>query len=232
MEVIFQAPDRAAKSNKIRASSKLKPLPQKEVEVISQELTAAENEYKKAIEQKNKNAYQDYCSNLSHPKNLAKVPRTKRKPWEELNVLRKPDGSYTEDSEETLNVLASEHFPDSEKENITHHTPRKSTSVEDAKTISKILNSARMDRVVNKLPTNKAPGLDGVRNKMIKAAWPQIKEPLQHIFNQCLIYSHCPKIWKTSKGIIIPKEGKEDYTNPRSYRIISLTSNLQNSWKE
>ena len=219
--------NKKAKSNKIRASSKLKPLPQKEFAAISQELTAAENEYKKAIEQKNKNAYQDYCSNLSHPKKLARVPRTKRKPWEELNVLRKPDGSYTEDSEETLNVLASEHFPDSEKENITHHTSRKFTSEEDEKTISKILNSARMDRVVNKLPTNKAPGLDGVRNKMIKTAWPQIKEPLQHIFKQCLIYSHCPKIWKTSKGIIIPKEGKEDYTNPRSYRIISLTSNSQ-----
>ena len=219
--------NKKAKSNKIRASTKLKPLPQKEFEAISKELTAAENEYKKAIEQKNKNAYQDYCSNLSHPKKLAQVSRPKRKPWEELNVLRKSDGSYTEDSEETLNVLASEHFPDSEKENITPHISRNFTSEEDVKTISKILNSARMDRVVNKLPTNKAPGQDGVRNKMIKAAWTQIKEPLQHIFKQCLIYSHCPKIWKTSKGIIIPKEGKEDYTNPRSYRIISLTSNLQ-----
>ncbi|KAL5260414.1 hypothetical protein ACHWQZ_G010514 [Mnemiopsis leidyi] len=62
--------NKKAKSNKIRASSKLKPLPQKEFAAISQELTAAENEYKKAIEQKNKNAYQDYCSNLSHPKKL------------------------------------------------------------------------------------------------------------------------------------------------------------------
>ena len=50
--------------------------------------------------------------------------------------------------------------------------------------------------------------------------------PLTHISKQCIIYNYCPEIWKKSKGIIIPKDDKDDDTNPRAFRIISLTSNL------
>eukprot|EP00116_Pleurobrachia_bachei_P002378 sb/3462640/ len=35
-----------------------------------------------------------------------------------------------------------------------------------------------------------------------------------------------PKLWMKSKGIVIPKPGKADYTNPKSYRIINLSSNI------
>ena len=216
-----------AKSKNIKAQSSPLPLSEEVTKAIKNESSAAEKNYKKAIEEKDKQAYRDYCSNLSHPKKLARVPKNKRQPWEELNVLKKPDGSYTEDSEETLRLLAQEHFPDTPQAERLNSPQIKHESEDDKNIISKILNPTRLDRVASKLPLNKAPGPDGVRNKMIKAAWDLIKEPLRHIYNLCLTHAYCPKAWKTSKGMIIPKEGKDDYTNPRSYRIISLTSNLQ-----
>ena len=35
-----------------------------------------------------------------------------------------------------------------------------------------------------------------------------------------------PKPWKTCRGAIIPKPQTDGYTDPRAFRIISLTSNL------
>ena len=181
----------------------------------------SEKIYKKAIATKDKQAYRDFCSNLHKPKDIAKTTKQKRKPWEDLNVLQKTDGSYTEDSVETLTVLAEEHFKKTDDSFTTTHASNEvHDSTEDITTIDNILNPSRLERVIKKLPLNKAPGLDGIRNNMIKAAWASICQPLSHIYKQCLTYSYCPRTWKTSKGIIIPKEGKDDYTSPRSFRII------------
>ena len=159
---------------------------------------------------------------------LARVPKQKTQPWEELNVLIKENGEYTEDSIETLEVLSEAHYPQpagNQAEDPSAEDANLSGEYEDI--INSILNKDRMDRIIKKLPSNKAPGLDNVRNNMIVASWEHIQLPLIHVFKQCLTYTYCPKIWKTSKGIIIPKEGKDDYTKPRAYRIISLTSNIQ-----
>jgi ribonuclease HI len=156
------------------------------------------------------------------------MPKHKSQPWEELNVLIKENGEFTEDSIETLEILAEAHYPQP-PDNQVEDPIALDTDItgEHKDMIDSIFSKDRMDRIIKKLPSNKAPGLDNVRNNMIVAAWDQIQQPLRHIFKQCLTYTYCPKTWKTSKGIIIPKEGKDDYTKPRAYRIISLTSNIQ-----
>ena len=125
-------------------------------------------------------------------------------------------------------TLCEEHFPQSaETEDEPKCTTDPDRIKENQELAEKIFDSARMKRLVDRLPMNKTPGIDNIRNSMIKAAWDLLAHPLTHIFKQCIIYNYCPKEWKLSKGIIIPKQGKEDYTNPRAFRIISLTSNLQ-----
>ena len=216
------------KNSAIAAHSKKASLSTEEIAAINAEQTATEAIYKKAIIEQDRKAYREYCSNISHSKNLAKVPKKKSQQWEQLNVLRKADGSYTEESSDTLEVLAAEHFPtDTQPGPLTPRTNEPFESSEDQNTICEIFHSTRMDRVLKSLPLNKAPGMDNIRNKMVVAAWDHIKQPLQHIYKQCMTYSYCPASWKTCKGIIIPKEGKDDYSNPRAFRIISLTSNLQ-----
>lgn len=216
-----------AKNRKIRAHSKNLNIDPEKRDEITEEWKREEKAYKKAIQEADTRSYREYCSGLSNPKKLAKVPKNRRQHWEELNVLKKATGELTEESEDTLEILAREHFP--EDPNAPTIPPPQSNpdDEENQKIIRKVLDISRMDRIIKKLPHNKAPGLDNIRNSMLTAAWASIKGPLQHIFNQCLTYSYCPTSWKTSRGVIIPKEGKDDYTNPRAYRIISLTSNIQ-----
>ena len=42
----------------------------------------------------------------------------------------------------------------------------------------------------------------------------------------CLITGYVPKLWRQAKVIFLPKPGKKDYTEPGSWRPISLTSFL------
>jgi hypothetical protein len=39
-----------------------------------------------------------------------------------------------------------------------------------------------------------------------------------------LTLGYIPKTWLKARGIFIPKPGKEDYSNPRLYNLVKLTS--------
>jgi ribonuclease HI len=47
---------------------------------------------------------------------------------------------------------------------------------------------------------------------------------LPDLFTACLRYATHPPEWKTANCVIIPKPGKKSYSNPKSYRPISLQS--------
>ena len=61
---------------------------------------------------------------------------------------------------------------------------------------------------------------------MIKECTKEITKPLELLYKACIQTGYVPKIWQNSNSAILAKPGKTDYTNPRSYRIITLTSNL------
>ena len=62
---------------------------------------------------------------------------------------------------------------------------------------------------------------------MITNAWDFIKDPVRMIFHHSLVLGITPASWHNITGCVIPKPLKLDYTNPRAFRIISLTSSFQ-----
>ncbi|XP_063691617.1 uncharacterized protein LOC134823951 [Bolinopsis microptera] len=62
---------------------------------------------------------------------------------------------------------------------------------------------------------------------MILKAWDHIKDPVRMIFHNLLALGITPESWHHTTGCILPKPLKPDYTNPRAFRIISLTSSFQ-----
>ena len=186
-------------------------------------LAATELEYKNEIEKTEKISFRNYCTSIKSQQKLARIPKKNKNFWEELNTLTKKDGKLTCSSEETLEVLMDAHFP---KPTIPQQNqPNLDQSDEDI--VDKIINPKKLAKIVSKLQNGKTPGPDNIRNEMIKAVWDHIEAPIIHIFNQCLEHSSIPDQWKTAKAAIIPKPNKDDYTNPRAFRIISLTSNIQ-----
>jgi len=47
---------------------------------------------------------------------------------------------------------------------------------------------------------------------------------LPHLFTACLTCGTHPPEWKTANCVVIPKPGKKTYSDPKSYRPISLQS--------
>ena len=74
--------------------------------------------------------------------------------------------------------------------------------------------------LINKLPLNKASGLDNIPAKIIKISAPLIANSLAEIFNASLREGLFPDAWKFAKVFPIFKEGDKELCN--NYRPISV----------
>ncbi|KAL5598854.1 uncharacterized protein BROUX77_005887 [Berkeleyomyces rouxiae] len=78
-------------------------------------------------------------------------------------------------------------------------------------------------------PKNTVPGLDDIPNQALKLAWEGLGEHITRLFRLCIERTHHPKLFKTACLVPIPKPGKADKNNPRSFRLISLLPTLGES---
>lgn len=74
---------------------------------------------------------------------------------------------------------------------------------------------------LRQLRPNKAPGPDGILNKLLKKLPVAALTKLLNLYNTCLKYSYWPSRWKIGRVVAIPKPGKPK-ENVTSYRPISL----------
>ncbi|KAF5524844.1 RNA-directed DNA polymerase from mobile element jockey [Colletotrichum aenigma] len=86
------------------------------------------------------------------------------------------------------------------------------------------LNRQKVRKIVKRLPARKAPGPDEIPNPALKIAVDVLLPYLLHLFNACIKFHYHPVCFKESITIVIPKEGKSDYTDPKNYRPIALLS--------
>ena len=84
-------------------------------------------------------------------------------------------------------------------------------------------NLERARKAINTFGNKKAPGLDGVTPELMKLFSNKFLEVLIRLFNAILTLQYTPIIMRTSKVIMLAKPGKDDYTQPKAYRPISLT---------
>jgi len=70
--------------------------------------------------------------------------------------------------------------------------------------------------------TNSAPGDDRIPAGIVKVFWQWDKQRIVQLARACIRLGYHPKLWKTAKGVVIPKPEKPDYSKVRAYRVISL----------
>lgn len=88
------------------------------------------------------------------------------------------------------------------------------------------LNPFELRKIVNNLPNRKAEGEDHLSNELIKLALPAIEDEFCRLINACFLNGYFPNVWCSAVTIIIRKHGKDNYSNPNSYRPIALLSCL------
>ena len=90
-------------------------------------------------------------------------------------------------------------------------------------------NFITADRVrwaINTFKPNKAAGLDGIKAVALKNCGPKMIQRLTTFYQASLLLSYVPSQLCLSKVIFLPKPGKVDYSKPKAFRPISLTSIL------
>lgn len=73
---------------------------------------------------------------------------------------------------------------------------------------------------------DKAPGEDGIPNRIVKSIIDLILPYLYIIFNACLSAGYCPTHFRSSITIVLRQPGKPDYTIAKAYRPIALLNTI------
>lgn len=143
------------------------------------------------------------------------------------DIPLKKDGKQI-DPKESAKTLANTFFPeDNEEEDDANHrqTREKASCVNDQ--VHNELHDPpftieELSAAVGSFNPKKAPGLDGFTADICSQAIGSDPETFLALANRCLALSHFPIIWKEATVVVLRKPGKEDYTNPKSYRPIGL----------
>lgn len=83
-------------------------------------------------------------------------------------------------------------------------------------------------KAIRRPKADKAPGPDGIPNRILKACSEKLSESLTPLYQACVRLTYHPYAFKTAHTIVIRKPGKdaEDYVNPKAYRPIALLNTL------
>ncbi|RDL32701.1 uncharacterized protein BP5553_09157 [Venustampulla echinocandica] len=137
-------------------------------------------------------------------------------------ALLKPDGELAHQPDEKAEILRQSFFPPplnadlSDIEGYQYPPPIECPDI----TIPEI------EKAVRRAAPNKAPGVDGITNGVLQLTLNILLPSLCKLFNACLQQGYCPTHFKETITVVLRKQGKDDYTQPKSYRPIALLNTL------
>ena len=76
------------------------------------------------------------------------------------------------------------------------------------------------------MPNNKALGLDGIPNKVLKTVCLDLAEPLAEAISKYLAVGTLLELYKKLTIVVLRKDRKRNYSLPSSYRPIVLENTL------
>ena len=88
------------------------------------------------------------------------------------------------------------------------------------------ITEQEIQRAVRRMPSKKAPGTDDIPSHILQRLLPHLTPHLVQLYNASMDLQYCPKHFKQSKTVVLPKPGKKDLTIAKSYRPISLLNTL------
>ena len=191
------------------------------------ELRSHQAEYNRLIGRTKTSKFKEFCKNMeakSCSKRISAIIKNNK--TSRLGTVRKPDGNLTESPAETLAVMVDAHFattPGPQQDQNNNPTAVETPAVSINKwTSDTIFSRGRVEKSVQEFDGLKASGPDGVRPIMLQKGLPLISDAFTKIAKASFESGYVPDSWRNSTGIFLPKPGKTDYYNPKSYRTITL----------
>jgi ribonuclease HI len=137
-------------------------------------------------------------------------------------ALTKPDGGLACQAEEKAETLRQSFFPRPRQADLSdingYEYPQPIECPE--------ITMPEIEKAVRRAAPNKAPGTDNIPNGILHQTLDILLPHLHKLFNACLQQGYCPKHFKEAITVVLRKPGKDDYTQPKSYRPIALLNTL------
>ena len=187
-------------------------------------MTTAKRNLKYLIRVAKRDSWREFCSEVRDVDKMSSLNKMlQRNMNQSVGVMNRPTGDSAETPEESLDVLMQAHFPGClpAGEGTVKHP------VGDAVCLgmeTEFCTETKVKFAVDKFGGKKAAGPDGLKPFILQKLPECALGRLTLIYRACLTLGYVPEAWRRSKVVFLPKPGKDDYSQPRSFRPISLTS--------
>ena len=179
--------------------------------------------------------FREFCSKLEAKSDSKRISSLiKNSKSTSLGTIRKSDGSLTESPEETLKVMTEVHFDELRDPSPGQEQPPANPQNVEQETewdLEHIFSENRVRRALKEFSPLTAAGPDGTRPIMLQKGWEHLKTAYTNIVKASFRLGHTPRTWLCSTGVFLPKPGKSDYFNPKSFRTITL-AHVPLKWME
>ena len=188
------------------------------------ELTAAKKNYAKAIATVSKAHFRTFCQAQGKEDVWSVTNRLlKDAPSRRPSSTVKLPAGFTTSSKGTAYEVLKYFYPDDTDDTLAEQAVLRAKfsdapDTDDDDTVT----SAEVLECLAAMNPNKAPGYDHLTSDIVTAAVNVNVDFVTSLFNRCLQLGHFPKPWKTAVVRILPKPGKDDYSDVASLRPIGL----------
>lgn len=183
------------------------------------------NEYKSKIKAAKRDSWEQFCGTLENVNEASRLRKILSGTPTVLGSIEKPDDSWTNSSQESLEVLMKTHFPGCTDSNGAElvGANRVNASRTD---VRYIVDDDKVAWAICSFDPYKSAGPDGIIPAMLQHSIDSVVPHLTNIFSRCLMDGYVPKAWREVRVVFIPKAGKLNHSNAKDYRPISLSSFL------
>ena len=186
----------------------------------------ARRKYKSKIKKVKKESWKQFLEDADNPTKVSHINRIiQGKVNQTLGMMKNSDGTACSSPEDSLLRVINTHFPGNRMISPVQE--------EDGTTIVNIhheranfITSEKVGEAIKTFKDHKAPGPDGLQPCVLKHLDLETLDRLTNLYKASYLLGYVPKVWRDARVIFIPKPGKDDYSQPRSFRPITLSSFL------
>ena len=130
-----------------------------------------------------------------------------RKETQNISTFLKPDGTSTNPSADTADLLFQTHFPQSTPTHLPHYDHDSTDTSHIMELFMDIVNVPMIRESMSHFQAKKTPGPDGFKPVLLLHLPPNILQVLCVIYRSCLYLQYTPRLWKECTVIFLPKPG-------------------------
>ena len=170
-------------------------------------------------------SWKKFLADASEPQGVARINKIiQKQTTHTLGLMKRADGSVALDPGDSMDVLLDTHLPGScsirhRQAEVSHDAKCKINHPEAA-----FFTSDKIAVAIKSFGDFKAAGTDGIPPCVLKNLGPIALNRLRCMFQASYLLGYVPTCWREARIIFIPKMGKTDYSQPRSFRPITLSS--------